>query len=82
MINAIIDLGRRGVIIDMLAARRDTPDGIRIMKKGFTEIPTSTYARNFVIRVKESGMPFVQEYKQALLESDLQIAKEWLQANV
>ena len=60
-------------------ARSDTPDGIRIMKKGFTEVPSTTYARNFIIKVRESGMPFVQEYKQALLESGLQSAKEWLQ---
>lgn len=79
MINAIIDLGRAGVIIETLAARSDTPDGIRIMKKGFTEVPSTTYARNFIIKVRESGIPFVQEYKQALLESGLQSAKEWLQ---
>ncbi len=82
MVNAIIDLGKRGVIIETLAARSDTPDGIRIMKKGFTEIPSTTHARNFVIKVRESGMPFVQEYKQALLESGQPGAKEWLQGNV
>lgn len=82
MINAIRDLGRRGIIIDTLAARSDTPDGIRIMKKGFTEVPTATYARNFIIKVRESGMPFVREYKQALLESGLQSAKEWLQGSI
>ncbi|MEO8971449.1 MAG: hypothetical protein ABI406_07620, partial [Ktedonobacteraceae bacterium] len=65
---AIVDLGKRGVIIDTLAARSDTPDGIRILKRGFTEIPTLTHTRNFIIKVKESGIPFVQEYKQALIE--------------
>ncbi|HEU5383263.1 MAG TPA: hypothetical protein VFV38_48300 [Ktedonobacteraceae bacterium] len=69
MLNVIIDLGRRGIVIDTLAARSDTPDGIRLLKHGFTEIPTSTYARNFIIKVKESGIPFIQEYKQALEES-------------
>jgi hypothetical protein len=81
MINAIIDLGRKGVIIDTLAARSDTPDGIRIMKKGFTEITSTTHARNFVIKVRESGMPFVQEYKQALLESGQLSARTWLEGN-
>ena len=55
---------------------------LRIMKKGFTEVPSTTYARNFIIKVRESGIPFVQEYKQALLESGLQSAKEWLQGNI
>lgn len=73
MMNAIIDLGKRGVIIDTLAARSDTPDGIRILKRGFTEIPTSTHTRNFIIKVKDSGIPFVQEYKQAVIESGQQI---------
>ena len=66
MINTIIDLGSTGVIIDTLAARSDTPDGIRIMKKGFTEVPSTTYARNFIIKVRESGMPFAQEYRFSL----------------
>ncbi|HLJ33679.1 MAG TPA: hypothetical protein VKU38_08515 [Ktedonobacteraceae bacterium] len=66
---AIVEPGKRGVIIDTLAARSDTPDGIRILKRGFTEIPTITHTRNFLIKVRQSGIPFVQEYKQALIES-------------
>jgi len=69
MMKVIVDLGKRGIVIETLAARSDTPDGIRLLKQGFTEIPTITYARNFIINVKESGIPFVQEYKQALRES-------------
>lgn len=69
MMNAIIDLGRRGIIIDTLFARSDTPDGIRILKRGFTEMPSPTHARNFSIKVSESGIPFIMEYKQALAES-------------
>lgn len=69
MMNVIIDLGKRGIVIEALAARSDTPDGIRLLKQGFTEIPTPTYARNFIINVKESGVPFIQEYKQTLRES-------------
>jgi len=68
MMKVIIDLGKRGIIIETLVARSDTPDGIRLLKQGFTEIPTPTYARNFIIKVKESGIPFIQEYKQALRE--------------
>lgn len=69
MLGILIDLGRRGVIIDTLAARSDTPDGIRLLKHGFTEVPTITHARNFIVKVNESGIPFIQEYKQALQES-------------
>ena len=77
MMKVFIDLGKRGVIIETLAARSDTPDGIRLLKHGFTEIPTPTYARNFTIRVKESGIPFIQEYKQALKESG-QMPPDWM----
>lgn len=70
MMDVIIDLGRKGVIIETLAARSDTPDGIRLLKQGFTEIPTETHARNFIIKVGESGIPFIQEYKQALSQSN------------
>lgn len=69
LMTAIIDLGKRGIIIDTLIARSDTPDGIRILKKGFTEVSSDTHTRNFLINVKESGIPFIQEYKQALAES-------------
>jgi hypothetical protein len=72
----IIDFGKRGIIIDTFAARSDTPDGIRLLKQGFTETPTTTYARNFIIKVKESGMPFIQEYKQALRESG-EMPSDW-----
>jgi hypothetical protein len=76
MMKAVIDLGRRGIVIDTFSARSDTPDGIRLLKQGFTEIPTTTYARNFIIEVKESGMPFIQEYKQALKESG-EMPSDW-----
>jgi ribosomal protein S18 acetylase RimI-like enzyme len=69
LMNAVINLGRRGVIIKKLYARSDTPDGIRLMRKfGFTEIPSKTHARNFTIDVEESGIPFIIEYKDALKE--------------
>jgi hypothetical protein len=65
----IIELAKGGIIIDTFYARSDTPDGIRILTQGFTETPSDTYARNFIIRVKESGIPFIQDYKRALGES-------------
>ena len=65
----ILGLGKRGVSINNLYARSDTPDGVRILRKmGFMEIPSVTSLRNFVINVEESGVPLIQEYK-ALLAS-------------
>ncbi len=69
LMGVLVDLGKRGVTIDTLFARSDTPDGIRILKQGFTEVPSSTHARNFIINVAESGVPVIQEYKEALMRS-------------
>lgn len=69
LMKVLVEFGRKGIIIDTIASRSDTPDGIRLLKQGFTEIPTITHARNFIIKMKESGIPFIQEYKQALQES-------------
>ncbi len=63
----ILGLGKRGVSINNLYARSDTPDGVRILRKmGFMEIPSVTSLRNFVINVEESGVPLIQEYKVLL----------------
>ena len=72
LIDVIINLGKRGIIIHTIAARSNMPDGIRIMKGiGFTEIePATPERRTFVIRVQESGIPFVMQYKQALKENE------------
>lgn len=77
IMKTLIDLGKSGIVIDTVAARSDTPDGIRLLKHGFTEIPTNTYARNFIIKVKESGIPIIQEYKQALKESG-NMPSDWI----
>lgn len=67
----IIELGRKGIIIGTVAARSNSADGIRLLKHaGFTEIPRATpERRTFIINVKESGMPFMEQYKKALEES-------------
>lgn len=69
LMGVIIDLGKRGVTIRTLFARSDTPDGIRILKQGFTEVASVTHTRNFIINVEESGVPIIQEYKEALIRS-------------
>lgn len=70
-IKTILDLGRKGVEVEMIAARSNTADGIRLMKHvGFTEVPPLTpERRTFVINIKESGIPFILQYKKLLEES-------------
>lgn len=72
LMEVIIDLGRRGVIIETLIARSDTPDGIRLLKRGFTQVPSMTHTRNFIIKVEESGLPVILEYKKAFEQRRMQ----------
>ncbi len=69
--NLLVKLGKKGVIIETIAARSDTPDGIRVLRHtGFTEIePLLPQKRAFIIHVQESGVPLVMEYKRALRET-------------
>jgi hypothetical protein len=71
LIETIIHLGERGIPINTIAARTNTPDGIRLTKGiGFTEItPLTPERRTFVIDVEKSGIPFVQQYRKALENS-------------
>jgi hypothetical protein len=70
LIDLILDLGKQGIEINTIAARSNMPDGIRLMKHaGFTEIePATPERRTFIIYVKESGIPFMQQYKRALAD--------------
>jgi len=63
--------GHQGIIIKTIAARSDTPDGIRLLKHfGFTEIKKATPdRRTFVIDIDRSGIPVIEQYKKALEES-------------
>jgi hypothetical protein len=69
IMKVLVDLGKSGIVIETITARSDTPDGIRLLKRGFTEIPTTTHARNFIINVRESGIPIIVSYKEALKAS-------------
>jgi len=70
LIGTIINLGERGIIIENIAARSNSPQGIKLMKGiGFTEIEALTpERRTFIINIQESGIPFVLHYKKALKE--------------
>lgn len=70
LMEAITEFGQDGIDIKMIAARSETPDGIRLMRKmGFTELPPSGRKRKFVIDVEHSGIPAIMQYKQALQEA-------------
>ncbi len=71
ILDVLISLGRKGVILETIVARSIAPDGIRLMRGiGFTEIPSITRRRNFIIEVEKSGLKEIIQYKQALQESD------------
>lgn len=71
LIRLVVELGGKGVEIGTIAARSNMPDGIRLMKHvGFTEIRRATpERRTFIINVQESGIPFIEQYKETLEES-------------
>ena len=70
LMDVLINLGRRGVILETIVARSNTADGIRLMRGiGFTEIPSITDKKNFLIEVEKSGIKEIMQYKQALRES-------------
>jgi hypothetical protein len=71
LMGIIIEWGKRGVVINTIAARSNMPDGIRLMRKlGFTEVsPLTPERRTFIIDVEKYAMPLMQQYKKALEES-------------
>jgi hypothetical protein len=67
MLTVFVRFGERGIVINSIHARSRTPEGIRILRHmGFTEVPSTTTSRVFVIDVLTSGLPVVEEYKAAL----------------
>jgi predicted DNA-binding transcriptional regulator AlpA len=70
IVKEIIEMGGRGIDIETIIARSETPDGIHILRHlGFTEVPSEVPGtRNFIIEVAKSGIPAILEYKDALAE--------------
>lgn len=68
LIDVIVGLGEKGINVRYIGARSNMPDGIRLMKNiGFAEIEKLTpERRTFMINIKESGTPFVMQYKDKL----------------
>ncbi len=66
----IIDLGKRGVILDNILAVGATRSGIKLLQYfGFSEVifPRPD-TRLFTINIKESGAPLIDAYREALAE--------------
>jgi hypothetical protein len=68
---AIISLGRRGVIIENMISVGATKNGIKLLQHfGFSEVEFSrSDTRLFALNVLESGAPMILAYKKALMES-------------
>jgi excisionase family DNA binding protein len=71
LISSIVDLGKRGVLIDKIAALGATRNGIRLLQAfGLHQIePKAPGKRAFVMNVQESGSSVSMQYKDALREN-------------
>ncbi|GHO84661.1 hypothetical protein KSZ_26670 [Dictyobacter formicarum] len=65
--DAIVDLGRRGIIVERIISVGATRSGVRLLQHfGFSEIIFSREdTRVFVLDMKESGAPITQSYREA-----------------
>jgi hypothetical protein len=70
LMRLVTEWGHQGIIIKTIGARSAMPDGIKLLQHlGFTEIKRATpERRTFIIDVEKSGIPFIEEYQQALNE--------------
>jgi hypothetical protein len=67
LLRVFVGFGERGIVVKTVQARSRTPEGIRILRHmGFTEVRSSTTSHNFVIDVEASGLPVIEEYREAL----------------
>jgi hypothetical protein len=64
LMDALINRGRQGIILETIVARSNTAGGVRLMRGiGFTEIPSITDKHNLLIEVAKSGMKEIMQYK-------------------
>jgi|SRR5450755_440285 hypothetical protein len=75
LMDAIIDLGKKGVIIESITAVGATKSGIRLLQYfGLSEIrSTQPDTRLFTLNTRESGSPLIRQYEQALEKSGIQL---------
>jgi len=59
----------RGIDIKTLYAKSETVDGIRILKHiGFTEIPSITGSKNYILKMDEEGKQVLEKYKRTFIK--------------
>jgi hypothetical protein len=64
---ALVNLGKRGVVIETITARSHTFDGVRIMRHiGLKQIPSTTKDLNFRLEPLTSDLPMAQQYREAI----------------
>ena|SRR5437762_12963648 len=69
LISTIIDMLERGVNIHTLYAKSETVDGIRVLRHmGFTEIPSVTDSKNYILEMDKEGRTALEKYKHFLRE--------------
>jgi hypothetical protein len=70
-VDAIIDLGRRGVIIENITSVGATRSGIKLLQRfGFSEVTfPRADTRVFTLNMKESGAPVAYAYREALKDA-------------
>lgn len=72
LVDVLLDMGRKGIVIETFTARSTKPDGIRLLRSlGFTQIPSTTEKKDFILDVRKSGAREVMQYKRALVESSV-----------
>jgi MerR HTH family regulatory protein len=71
--DTIVDLGKRGVIIENITAVGATKSGVKLLQHfGLCEVmPPRPDTRLFTLNIKESGSPLILQYKQALQKSGI-----------
>jgi hypothetical protein len=69
--DGIVDLGKKGVIIEGITAVGATKSGIRLLQHfGLSQLVSPRPdTKLFALNIKESGSPLIMQYKQALQES-------------
>ncbi len=74
LISTILDMRENGVNIQVLYSESETVDGIRILKHmGFTEIPSVTEARNYILEItKQEGRAAIEKYKRISYRAAIQ----------
>ncbi len=72
LVDVLIDMGKKGIAIETFTARSTKPDGISLLRNlGFTQIPSTTEKKDFILDVRKSGAREVMQYKRALVESGM-----------